>query len=249
MANASKAVVGQFTTDPVRFMESNIVVCFEGGPGAGGMGSHTGGGSAPVLVETRTNFVLEILDPPYYVASKLGQALPVYRVTQVPAASGESFNAYICSYGQHMTFGVTLGKAANLMVTAQMDGCSLGVGSAASDGSRLVYHSNAGGDAAKQAAALAAALPGGQKKWEKTDYQTDKLIGYWGFNQYLKSTAIGVLKKDTWTFWAQVYEWVKAGTHSETVTLGADQGAFAGLTKTVTKEVTKIYLRDVRKIA
>ena len=129
-----------------------------------------------------------------------------------------------------------------------LHGCSLGVGSAAPDGSRLVYHSNVGGDSAQQAAALASALPGG-KKWEKTDYQTEKLNGYSGFSQYLKSTAIGVRRADTWTFWAQVYEWVKAGTHDETVTLGADAGAFAGLTKTVTKEVTKIYLRDVRKIA
>jgi hypothetical protein len=49
-----------------------------------------------------------------------------------------SFQAYWCAYEESTVHSITVGSQADLMFTATMDGCSLGVGSRTDTGDRLV---------------------------------------------------------------------------------------------------------------
>jgi hypothetical protein len=78
----------------------------------------------------------------------LKSAVPVYFLypVGVVVANGVAvdvpFAAFFCPYEPNKTLGTTVTNGARLMFTAEMDGCSFGIGSPANDGSRLVYHAN-----------------------------------------------------------------------------------------------------------
>jgi hypothetical protein len=70
-----------------------------------------------------------------------GQVIDSWSIT-VGADGPDSFKAYWCPYGIDTTQSVTIGPAAKLMFTADMTGCSLGVGSPTDTGHQLVSHAN-----------------------------------------------------------------------------------------------------------
>lgn len=61
----------------------------------------------------------------------------------MPGQGAGSFKAYWCPYAPSSVRSVVVGNQADLMFTATMDGCSLGVGSRTPAGERLVTHANA----------------------------------------------------------------------------------------------------------
>jgi hypothetical protein len=71
-----------------------------------------------------------------------GQVIHSWSITLGAADRPDSFKAYWCPYGIDTTQSVTIGPAATLMFTADMTGCSLGVGSATDTGHQLVSHAN-----------------------------------------------------------------------------------------------------------
>lgn len=83
-----------------------------------------------------------------------GANVPLYRVVPISGtqalgmAGGPNVDylyAYFCPYRPNETHGITLGTLSNFMFTTTMDGCTLGVGSPAVDGSCRVAHSNVTG--------------------------------------------------------------------------------------------------------
>ena len=55
------------------------------------------------------------------------------------------FTAYWCRYEAEQTHSVVVGSAADLMFTATMNGCTLGIGSRNNTGNRLISHANSSG--------------------------------------------------------------------------------------------------------
>lgn len=119
----------------------------------------------------------------------------------------DPFKAYICPYQNNKALGVMISNGADFVFTDQMDGCSFGVGSVASDGSRLVYHANSMtlhkkqglSQAGKQAKMLAKKLKSGADLvFEPADYR--------GSGE-CSSTTIGIRdpERNTWSFYAQIY--------------------------------------------
>lgn len=84
----------------------------------------------------------------YQSTNQLGELGQVIKKTMkfykiVPAASGEpGFDAFYCPYEDDTALGVVVGPGATFMFTPLQNGCSLGIGSAGPDGSRLVFHAN-----------------------------------------------------------------------------------------------------------
>lgn len=192
--------VADLLADPQNFMDRNILI-----PGIYGPPRDSLNG-API------DMTLVSMPAVDGVAKQLGQSLGLYIVT-VPSlvagivarggvAGGANFKSYFCSYEPGQVFGTTVSNAADFMFTAAMDGCSLGVGMPAADGSRLVYHSNKGGDALKQQADLDAKLGANQAAvLAPGNYRLEQGMGH------LCSTSFGVRAAATgqWSFYAQIY--------------------------------------------
>lgn len=195
--------VGSFLESPFKFLQDNVlIVRFEGE-------DHDTIGSDPVE--------LTFLKPKDtdLVAKQLGRNLGVYLVVHPKQAGymshctpdGRTFSAYFCPYRQGNTLGTMIGNKADYMFTTQMDGCSLGIGSAAPDGSRLVYHSNIGApnaeaQSAAQNTTLNLILPGElDAMWEPKDYR------YEFGESALCATTFGVRSRTTktWKFYSQTY--------------------------------------------
>ena len=232
MAFADATVIGQFTSNPVKFLSENLVVCPYAGSTTRDLSPYDT--TQAYLVDEGVKILgLEIYSATHVVARKLGKDVPAYKIlpaSALGATGGATFQSYVCPYNQSYSFGITISDEADFMVTPTMDGCTFGVGSATASGARLVYHANCGGNKALQANRIQTALPTA-KLWDKNDYMEERLGGiYSGFNEYLKSTLVGVRNRASgaWSFHAQVYEWVpQAG------------GGVSGLP-------TKVFLRDVR---
>lgn len=120
----------------------------------------------------------------------------------------DAIPAYICPYEPGCTLRTTVGTAANLMFTAEMSGCTFGIGSPTPQGAVSVCHSNdhaagsaggAAGQAAAQLRSTMTALSRGGTAFQPGDYRevTD---------QYeTRATVVGVRKGTTWEFWAQKF--------------------------------------------
>lgn len=131
----------------------------------------------------------------------------------VRSVPGEpSFKAFYCPYVDGGCLGVTVGPAANFMFTPLQNGCTLGIGSAAPDGSRLVFHANArnvANNVIGQRAQLNTAFGGAgiARMWEKTSYMSD-MPGLAHLTTYqLNATSFGVRSKTgNWHFYSQIHE-------------------------------------------
>jgi hypothetical protein len=190
--------VQDFVADPLGFMADNIIV-----PNW----SSSEHDPSTQQVETMT-FVTK--PPAQGVGRKMGRDLGLYWLVptgMIPhlhgvTPDGNTFNAYFCPYRDNSTLGTTISNGADFMFTATMDGCSLGVGSPAQDGSRLVYHSNLGGRGDDQNLILSMTLGASQDRiFGPQSYRTEYGQGV------LRSTTFGVRDSGTnsWTFHAQIY--------------------------------------------
>ena len=207
------AAVDAFLSDPVGFMDANVVL--QGVSGAGVVGNVAAftflGSAAP---GTRTN----------------GKACKVYEMKKVGDAGGEKdkLDAYWCPYADDRVNAVTLAAEADYMFTAKMDGCSFGVGMAGADGAVRVAHANtsnsdeldaiveqiiaAGVKDPAKASALAMA-----KFRTKSGQQMGQLSGALGgvttavgpmdYSAVgLLSTTFGVRVKGQWSFYFHLYQ-------------------------------------------
>jgi hypothetical protein len=150
------------------------------------------------------------------LAAKLGgseQSVKATRCFVVTPADAlkedDAFAAYICPYTPGQTMTKTVGAGADIMFTAEMTGCTFGVGSAAPDGTRLVCHSNdmasgnLGGAALQQSSQLQktnAAVPGATA-FQPDDYR--KVTP----DYETRATIVGIRLKGAWEFWAQVFDY------------------------------------------
>jgi hypothetical protein len=144
------------------------------------------------------------------------KATRFYKVTPTTALGGpDTFAAYICPYRQDAALGATLSDAANFMFTAEMTGCSFGVGMAASDGSIRVMHVNNASLAlpnstAPQEAAQLAALQqeglGSGSTLQPGDYREVNAQG-----RDTRATTIGLRLNGKWEFWYQNYNFDGGG--------------------------------------
>lgn len=195
------AAVDQLAKDPLGFLEKNILI-----PGIYGPPRDS-------LKDAPIDLQLVSMPTADGFAKKLGEPLGIYIVT-VPSLvagivsrggvdDGKSFKAYFCSYEPGQVFGTVVGAKADFMFTAQMDGCSLGVGHRGADGTRLVYHANKGGNAVDQQADLDAKLGKANQAavLGPNDYRVESGVGH------LASTTIGIRTGSTndWNFYAQIY--------------------------------------------
>lgn len=122
--------VDRFLSDPVEFMQNNIVSTPEGGDV-----NKTGG---------KKFFTLEKLNGLASSVERPGAQIATFMAR--PAGNGGNVEGimeiYWCPYQDDTIQSTTVGNAANIMFTAPMNGCSFGVGSPAEDGSRYVAHIN-----------------------------------------------------------------------------------------------------------
>ncbi|WP_334188240.1 hypothetical protein [Noviherbaspirillum sp.] len=70
-----------------------------------------------------------------------GKSIPIYNLKQA-TGSGDEFLSYICDYKRGELHYQILGREANFCFTITMNGCTFGVGAAASDGTVMVTHGN-----------------------------------------------------------------------------------------------------------
>ena len=120
MGNA--VAVADLVRDPLLFMRTNLVR-----PNLGGVF-----GNDPVWMT---------LDEDKPAILPNGQLIEGWSIS-LGADRPDSFKAYWCPYAMDTTQSVTVGPAAKLMFTADMTGCSLGVGSATNTNHQLVSHAN-----------------------------------------------------------------------------------------------------------
>ncbi len=121
--------VDRFLSDPVDFMQNNVVSTPEGGS------FNETDGLKFFTLEKKSGLASSVERP--------GVQIPTYLAR--PAGSSSSagvFSIYWCPYKDDSLKSTTVGNAANIMLTAPMNGCSFGVGAAAADGSRYVAHIN-----------------------------------------------------------------------------------------------------------
>jgi hypothetical protein len=116
--------VAALVRDPLLFMRTNLVR-----PNLGGAVF----GNDPIWMTL-------VADKP--AALPDGQVIRAWSITLGAADRPDSFKAYWCPYAIDTTRSVTIGPAATLMFTADMTGCSLGVGSRTITGHQLVSHAN-----------------------------------------------------------------------------------------------------------
>jgi hypothetical protein len=101
----------------------------------------------------RTNLVVPLLTAPSGLRSfmlddrlgecRLADGTPCQGYYLLPGdGAAGCFDAYWCHYAENAIYGVTVGPHAKLMFTADMTGCSLGVGSRTNTGHQFVTHSN-----------------------------------------------------------------------------------------------------------
>jgi hypothetical protein len=120
MGNA--VAVAALVRNPLLFMQTNLVR-----PNLGGVF-----GNDPIWMTLDE-------DKPARLAN--GQPIDSWSIAQ-GADRPDSFQAYWCPYAVDTTQSVTVGPDATLMFTADMTGCSLGVGSPTNTHHQLVSHAN-----------------------------------------------------------------------------------------------------------
>lgn len=118
-----KEVVKSFLDDPIDFMSKNILL------------PH----SRPQSRKYWFTFTFEGTGKRWD-----GEIANVYALAAGQEKGAGSFPAFWCKYQPEQTCSVMVTAEADLMFTATMSGCSLGVGSKTPEGGRLVSHANCG---------------------------------------------------------------------------------------------------------
>ena len=121
--------VDRFLADPVDFMTNNVVSTPEGGSV-----NQSGG---------KKFFTLERLSGTATSVDRPLATIPTWMARPASGGGGEGImEIYWCPYQDDTIQSTVVGNEANVMFTAPMNGCSFGVGSPSSDGSRYVAHIN-----------------------------------------------------------------------------------------------------------
>jgi hypothetical protein len=219
------SAVHDLVDDPINFLNNNIVIV-----GFEAFGSkHI---SQPGGVEFLT---LLTIDTSKVIGLQTGKKLPVYKL--LPSKTRKnSFKSYWCPYQREDTLGITVSNKADFMFSAEMNGCSFGVGSEGKGGSRLVYHSNMGSSAPKGMQAETQ----GQALKDKMGNSLQSIIAPKNYRieagqSYLSSTTFGVRNKKNgkWTFYAHVYEMREASYSNPPVILNPKKCFLRGVRKLV----------------
>lgn len=151
---------------------------------------------------------------------KNGRAKNLYRLDPArDGAPGDRVRAYWCPYEHNRTRYTTLTLDADYMFTAMMDGCTFGVGHAASDGSVTVTHANAqnmdqrGNHApmiqAQKDSTLARLGPRA-KLFEPTAYRSRGYL--WKKNYDVSALTFGVKEGRKWVFYSHRYRKIENGS-------------------------------------
>lgn len=120
-----------------------------------------------------------------------------------------SFEAFFCPYNDDALHLLVVDAAANLMFTPTMNGCSFGVGSATTEGPRLVGHVNVSRTIASQLGADAQELS--QANQLHAAVHGARVLGssqYTPFGSGQSGTTFGVRNQLTnkWKFYRQVWK-------------------------------------------
>jgi hypothetical protein len=140
------------------------------------------------------------------------KAMNYYRVVLAGpgTAPNEQFSAYICPYRQNEAPNVVLRGDANLMFTAEMTGCSFGIGMPNANGDRRVMHSNEANQATQNSTAPqeAAQLRDMQRGLGRGHALQPKHYRVVSDDSDQRATTIGVRVGGAWQFWFQHYNFL-----------------------------------------
>ncbi|SDD66072.1 hypothetical protein [Rhodospira trueperi] len=197
----------QFKEDPIEFMENNVVLvrCGYGTEWKKTLSKHFGSSLIGGVMTLTLKAVGRNYDKTAY-HGRYGYRVPLYMLVNGRNADrNEQIAAYWCPYEDNKTFGVMLGNAAKYMFTAEMSGCSLGLGSPCQDGSILVYHSNVKSATGNQSSAQMTELAkvgATQKVLTPGEYRSTE------FGQdAINITPFGVREKSKWKLHYQMYKY------------------------------------------
>lgn len=170
----------------------------------------------------RFPMVAKLADAQFYqCVDKRGRQIAIYEIQEAaPAqnAGGDIFMGYWCPYEINKTRYVTLSGAADFMFTATMDGCSFGIGTAASDGTVTVSHSNSAQDDTAtshkpmieaQKRKLRSLLGGKSKVFDPGDYRSR---GVFNKKADVSAMTFGVRDGKKWKFYAHRFRKTYEGT-------------------------------------
>lgn len=149
--------------------------------------------------------------------TEVASAKGLYRVVMAGpnTPAKDTFLAYICPFKKDAGALSYLGTDANIMVTAEMSGCTFGIGSACpKTGSRMVMHANSWSEAtgegddgaapqyAHQDATVSSGLRSTDAMWRPNQYRKVNDVAD------VRSTIIGVRsnRPSAWNFYAQTYD-------------------------------------------
>lgn len=188
-----------FVTDPVAFLENNILRCqfFDGGVKISE--------SRPLVVTIK-----EMANGPTVVNRSGGKVY--YLTTDTAGCSlAEKVPIFWVGYKQNDVTPGTLSNTSRLMFTANMDGCTLGVGSQGGDGTCVVMHANksSAGTGGKAAQAQAqhdqlATQFGGGDFWS---VEPSTYMDGMGAQGVFKATNFGVNRNGWWLF--HTHSWLQ----------------------------------------
>jgi len=138
------------------------------------------------------------------------KATNFYSVNPALATDPETFFAYVCPYAQDQSLSKQLGDAASLMFTAEMSGCSFGIGIPGPNGSVLVMHSNESLLATRESTAPQAL---GQLQRLTEGGATNKMLLPENYRRVdddnfidHRATTVGIRKGRKWEFWYQKFQ-------------------------------------------
>ena len=137
------------------------------------------------------------------------KATNLYLVRLATPNDAESFTAYICPYRTNASLSTHLGQNAALMFTAEMTGCSFGVG-IPNNGGVLVMHSNEAqlatqNSTAPQVQGQLQQLQGANANARMLQPGQYRMVGDNGLDT--RSTTIGIRKGRKWEFWFQNFNY------------------------------------------
>lgn len=210
--------VQDLVADPTSFIRHNLLK-IDGSCNDPPQVSYQPNGTIMLTLEDMTNDFGGVMRPrnrkgiPKLVNSIKGRtqykATRLYVVRVARPTDLETFAAYICPYQTNASRQVVLGVAASLMFTAEMTGCSFGIGIPNAQGGVLVMHSNEANLATEQSTAPQAA---GQLQQLQNANANALMLQPGQYRtvtdtQDTRATTIGILVGGDWQFWYQNFDY------------------------------------------
>jgi hypothetical protein len=148
------------------------------------------------------------------IAAWDGPGCGVMALAQAQSTDAGAFATWICDYEANDIKYATLSNARPFCFTAEMNGCTFGIGSPSPGGVITVSHANAVGpgggnltnQVAEQRSMTSAVMPDWVRLFQPFDYNFSGQIFTKvpvGMGANLNTTTFGVLNGNNWTFWYQ----------------------------------------------